>query len=65
MSAEGWNPRPTLEVANISDRLRAHRDAVMPMLTELSDMKLIRFNEYGKTTLRLTLLGNNVNRTKD
>jgi hypothetical protein len=64
MSLSSWNPRPVLQISNLSQELATSREALMPFLRELDDMKLIRFNEGAKTSLKLTLLGNNVNRTK-
>ncbi|HXS36583.1 MAG TPA: hypothetical protein VN721_07775 [Flavipsychrobacter sp.] len=64
MSTQQWNPRPVIQISNISQELNISREALMPILAELGDMRLIRFNESAKTSLKLTLLGNNVNRTK-
>ena len=64
MSAEAWNPRPQIEIANIVQRMRSTRNILLPLLYELNDLKLIRFNETAKKSIRLTLLGNNVTRTK-
>jgi|GEM_PF-1107428 len=64
LSAREWTPRPSIAVATLSSELSLTRESVMPMLTELQDMKLIRFNETTKASLRLTLLGHTVNRDK-
>ena len=64
MSSEAWNPRPQIEIANIVQRMHSTRETLLPLLSELNDMKLIRFNETSKVSVRLTLLGNNVTRTK-
>ncbi len=64
MSSQEWTPRPAVAVVNIARELESQREALIPLLTKLEDMKLIRFNESAKTSIRLTLLGNNVSRTK-
>lgn len=64
MSAQQWNPRPVITISNISQELYTSRESLLPYLRELEDMKLIRFNEAAKLTVKLTLLGNNVSREK-
>jgi hypothetical protein len=64
MSAQKWNPRPVIEIINISKELYCGRETLLPFLAELHDMKLIRFNDNAKTEVKLTLLGNNVVRSK-
>ncbi len=64
LSSQAWNPRPPVPVANLSKELSSPREHLLPMLVKLEDMKLIRFNESAKTSIRLTLLGNAVERTK-
>ena len=64
MSAGGWNPRPALAVQNISRELRTPQDHLLPLLSELQDMKLIRFDDRAGSSIKLTLLGNTVTRTK-
>ncbi|RYG50142.1 MAG: hypothetical protein EOO01_11380 [Chitinophagaceae bacterium] len=64
MSAQEWTPRPVLTVVNLSSALRSPREALIPLLTELQELKLIRFNDNNKVSVKLTLLGNNVERSK-
>jgi hypothetical protein len=64
ISAEQWHPRPVISIASISLQLHVQREKLMPYLSELCDMKLIKFNEGAKTNIKLTLLGNNVSRTR-
>ena len=63
MSAEQWKPRPVLAISSISERLLSDKDYLMPLLTSLSDMKLIRF-DMAKHSIQLTLLGNVVTRER-
>ncbi len=62
LSALVMNPRPQIFISNISAELSESRESLLPLLTHLSDIKLIRFNEPSMESVKLTLLGNNVNR---
>jgi hypothetical protein len=65
MSAEAWTPRPVLSVINLSSRLETNSERLLPLLSYLQEIKLIRFNEAGRTSVKLTLLGSAVNRPRN
>jgi hypothetical protein len=64
ISGESMVPRPVVNVNILSRRLRAGNSDLMPALKELTDIRLITFNDTSKQSVRLTLLGNAVTRTK-
>jgi len=64
LSSEGMRPRPLLTVLTLSERMHTGREVLFPFLAELQDLRLIRFNESGRTSIRLTLLGCAVTRTR-
>lgn len=56
------NPRPPIPVANIANEMQQVREQIMPMLTELKDMRLIIYSDVSFNSIRLTLLGFTVER---
>ncbi|HTM66996.1 MAG TPA: hypothetical protein VL093_11785 [Flavipsychrobacter sp.] len=64
ISGESMVPRPPVNLNILSRRLRAGSTELMPALKELTDIRLITFNDTSKQSVRLTLLGNAVTRTK-
>ncbi len=56
------NPRPQIQVSGIAAEMMQVREQIEPMITELKDMKLINFNDASGSIIKLTLLGDTVNR---
>ncbi len=56
------NPRPQILVKGIADELLQMREQILPMLTELKDMRLITFDHTYVQSVKLTLLGTTVSR---
>lgn len=64
MSAQEPTPRPVISLSSISRILNIEDSLLTPVLTELSDLKLIKFNDMAKSTVTLTFLGSTVTRKK-
>lgn len=62
MSARVANPRPQVAVTGIATELKQVNEQLLPMLTELKDMRLITFDKPNVQAVRLTLLGFTVSR---
>mgnify|MGYP007072815177 CR=1 FL=1 len=62
MSCRTPNPRPAIQVAGIASEMEQGREQILPMLTELKDMRLIKFEEPAVISIKLTLLGFTVRR---
>ena len=62
ISLRSANPRPAINVADLSNELKTTHDALMPWLTQLKQLRLISFNEIHPVIIKLTLLGSVVKR---
>ncbi|OSZ78991.1 hypothetical protein CAP35_12295 [Chitinophagaceae bacterium IBVUCB1] len=62
MSCRTANPRPAIAVAGIATEMHQAREQILPMLSELKDMRLIKFEEPSAISIKLTLLGFTVTR---
>lgn len=62
ISARTANPRPQIAVASLAQELSSGQEQIKPHLAELKRMHLISATDQAATNIRLTLLGNNVNR---
>jgi predicted transcriptional regulator len=58
------NPRPSIPVGNIANELNVTHETLVPYLTELKDMRLIKTNDSLAKSISLTLLGSTVKRDK-
>ncbi len=56
------NPRVVIPVSTLSSELLSNRDTLIPCLVHLKDLRLINFDDKNMQSLKLTLLGMNVNR---
>lgn len=56
------NPRPSIAVAGIASELQQVSEQIVPMLTELKDLRLIAFDKPSVQSVKLTLLGFTVTR---
>jgi hypothetical protein len=50
------NPRPLIAVAGIASELQQVSEQIVPMLTELKDMRLIAFDKPNVQSIKLSLL---------
>ena len=64
LSKMEMNPRPLLEVATVSGTLQCSTERIMPLLQELREMRLIKFDDLHAHAIKLTLLGNAVERSR-
>lgn len=62
ISSRTANPRPMVTVESIANELNQLRQMIVPMLTELKDMRLISFDKPQAEHVKLTLLGFTVTR---
>lgn len=62
ISSRTANPRPMVNVDNIANELNLMKHYIIPMLTELKDMRLISFDKPQAEHVKLTLLGFTVKR---
>lgn len=62
ISQRAANPRPQISVTGIADELMQVREQILPMLTELKDLRLITFDNIYVQSIKLTLLGFTVKR---
>jgi len=62
MSDRTPNPRPMVNVDNMAAELNLVKHYILPMLTELKDMRLISFDKPNAEYIKLTLLGTTVKR---
>lgn len=62
ISARTANPRPQIQVASLAQELSSRAEQITPHLAELKRMHLISATDQAITNIRLTLLGNTVNR---
>ncbi|MBL7683888.1 MAG: hypothetical protein JNK00_11055 [Flavipsychrobacter sp.] len=62
ISSRTPNPRPMVNVDNMAAELKLMKQYIIPMLTELKDMRLISFDKPGAEYIKLTLLGFTVKR---
>ncbi|HLO70254.1 MAG TPA: hypothetical protein VK167_05265 [Flavipsychrobacter sp.] len=62
ISGRTANPRPMVNVDNMAAELNLVKHYIIPMLTELKDMRLISFDKPAADHVKLTLLGFTVKR---
>lgn len=62
ISSRTPNPRPMVNVDNMAAELKLMKQYIIPMLTELKDMRLISFDKPAADHIKLTLLGFTVKR---
>lgn len=62
ISGRTANPRPMVNVDNMAAELNLVKHYIIPMLTELKDMRLISFDKPQAEHVKLTLLGFTVTR---
>jgi hypothetical protein len=57
------NPRPEIVIQRLAEEMQQVREQILPILVELKDLRLIKFNQPAAVvSIRLTLLGHTVNR---
>lgn len=56
------NPRPLVQISSISQELHLGSEEIIQHLTALKEMRLINYDTRSAQQIRLTLLGNTVNR---
>lgn len=64
MSRRTVNPRPVIAVRALAEEMQQAGSMLMPFLTELKELRLIKFNEPAVATIKLTLLGATVDRQR-
>lgn len=64
LSKMQMNPRPLLQVETLSGQLQCSTERIMPFLQELKEMRLIKFEDLHAHSIKLTLLGNAVERNQ-
>lgn len=62
MSARVANPRPFINITGIATEMMQVNEQILPMLTELKDLRLITFDKPNVQSVKLTLLGFTVSR---
>lgn len=60
ISRRNTRPRPLIAVLMLVEELRLTRPGLLPILTELKEHRLIKFNEPAALSIKLTLLGDTV-----
>ena len=64
MSTRTVSPRPLVNTGELAQELGITRDALMPSLNSLKQMRLVNFHDPLGSAIRLTLLGTVVKRDK-
>jgi predicted transcriptional regulator len=64
MSLRTSTPRPLVNSSELAMELGITRDALMPSLNSLKQLRLVNFNDPQGQAIRLTLLGTVVKRDK-
>lgn len=62
ISSRVANPRPFIHIGGIANELMQVTEQILPMLTELKDLRLITFDKPNVQSVKLTLLGFTVSR---
>jgi RIO-like serine/threonine protein kinase len=62
LSANEMKPRAAIPVPTLCQELNMTAESVRPVITELIELRLIKYNEPEKQSVKLTLLGTTVKR---
>ncbi len=63
LSAIGMRPRAPIYINTLIADLNMNSESISPLITELVDLRLIKYNEIEKQAVMLTLLGTTVMRS--